>query len=106
MTQTYTNLAGEEIDINIAGNIFLTKITCFLWDKIGFHPTTKADCELVVRILKNYIKLSEYFQLNPNDFWGINQFLNIPYDSTTIKWLEEEIIPFFERSEGLIYEED
>ena len=101
MTQYYEGNNGQTIKINIAGNKFLTQLTIFLWDKIGIaRPLSEMDCLLIARILKNYVKLSEYFTLNKNDFWGINKYLGNPQTDTLV-WLQKKIIPFFESCEGI-----
>lgn len=95
MTKTFKNYLEEEMDINVSGGNFLTRITIFLWDKVGFIPKTKSDFEIVVRILNNYVKLSEYLSYNSNsEYWKLEK-----PNLETVEWIKTKLIPFF--SKGL-----
>lgn len=60
MGYTFYAKNGTYLSRNLSAGNYLAKITLGLWDKIGCHPKTFADCKLVARILRNRIHLNQY----------------------------------------------
>ena len=98
MSRTYTDKrTGKSIDINVAGNNYLGKITVGLWEKLGFAPKTKEDCRLVARIIKNHIKYQEYHET-------FTKYYEIPIlEPEEIEFMKKVAI-FFENAKGIRYD--
>ena len=95
MSRTYTDIGtGKFIDINIAGNDYLGKITIGLWEKLGFAPKTEEDCKLVSRIINNHIKYQEYSE-TIFEYYEISKL-----DHEEIIFFKE-VANFFEKARGI-----
>ena len=104
---TYYAINGKDMDVNIAGNMFLDKITMGLWDKVGIPiPLSEDDAELISRILWNYAKLQRStFECGDrtNTEWNSRGY--VQEENEKIIWIEK-IAEFFEESGGLTDGED
>ncbi len=90
---------GKYLSVNISGNDFLGKITLGLWDKLGFAPKTKEDCQLVGRICRNYLKYQELQDYESFDYFQeVYKLEKLSKDD--IEWLKE-VADFFEKSNGI-----
>lgn len=99
MTTTYRDKkTGKELDINIAGNTYLSRITVGLWRKLGFAPRSYEDCQIACRILKNHLIYQTYEDFILMEF-GIEKLKD-----DEITFFKEEVLPFFENAkEGIEY---
>lgn len=97
MTRTYIDKGtGKHIDINVAGNTYLGKITIGLWDKIGFAPKTEEDCKIVARIIRNHIHYQQWKDYPSPPELSLIEFLE-PDEIEDMK----NIADFFENAKGI-----
>ena len=99
MGRDYIGKSGNSFSINVAGAELLDKITFGLFEKIGCFPKNKEDCLLVTRVLRNRVRLNNYYLPFWKEMYDIEKFSN-----DIANWMEEAA-DFFEKSNGLNLEE-
>lgn len=102
MTRTYRTVSGDIFEMNVASGTFLDRLTFPLFKKIGCFPKTRDDCQLVARVIHNFVHLQQYWSPSWKDVFDITFKKASP---ETLEWLED-VAEFFERANGLILEHD
>jgi len=108
MSRNYYGKNGELFNVNVDMRSFLEKITFCLWNRVGIPGSlSKEDALLVSRILTNYIELQGITSGDDDKFgkyfwskYGLEQ------DNVEELNLVSETAKFFERSNGLMSEQD
>jgi hypothetical protein len=96
MGREFYNEKGQEVYMNISTWQFINNISIGLFEKIGvIWPINQKDCKLIARIMKNII---HYNKIGfPSYYKDKIPTLN----KQEIKYLETEILPFFENSKWI-----
>ena len=106
MSHDYYGNNGELFNINVKMRDFLEKITLCLWNRAGIPtPLSKEDALLVSKILNNYIELQ---RITSNDNDGAYFWSKYGFEQDDIEELDlvDKAAKFFERSNGLMSEQD